>query len=54
MRHGAFAIVLQRLLKALDRLAVVEPKQPVEARSNQICASGDDVVILRLYGPRSK
>ena len=31
VRHGAFAVVLQRLLKALDRFSMVEPKQPVEA-----------------------
>ena len=30
VRHGAFGVVLQRLMKALDRLAMVEPKQPVE------------------------
>jgi hypothetical protein len=31
VRHGAFAIVAQRLLKALDRFVMVEPEQPVEA-----------------------
>jgi hypothetical protein len=31
VRHGAFAIVLQRPLKALDRFIVVEPEQPVQA-----------------------
>src|SRR5437588_8862273 len=31
VRHGAFRIVLQRLLEALDRLAMVEAEHPVEA-----------------------
>ena len=31
VRHGAFAVVLQRLLKALDRLGMVEAEQPVQS-----------------------
>src|SRR5262249_28678429 len=30
VRHGAFRVVRQGLLEALDRLTMVEPEQPIE------------------------
>ena len=54
MGHGTARVVLQGLLKALDRKFVIIGVRPDKPRSNQSWASEELVEIVREYTSMSK